>query len=93
MSKTSKSPDERKMHRRGDRSEQALTEKSTHGNRKCKAVILITVAALTVAVLIYVNLQNVRDTGSRGGSLLSDARTPESGQRSSEPDRITRVEP
>lgn len=93
MSKTSKSPDERKTHWLGDRLEQALTEKSARGIRTYKTVILITVATLAMAVLIYVNLQNVRDTGRRGGSLLSDTRTPESAQQSSEPDRITRVEP
>lgn len=93
MSKASKSPDGRKAHWLGNRPTQALTEKSPRGNLKYKAIVLITVAALTVAVLVYVNLQNVRDTGRRAGSLVSDARTPESAQRSSEPDRITRVEP
>lgn len=36
-------------------------------NPKYKVITLITVAALTMAVLIYVNLQNVRDTGLSSG--------------------------
>ncbi|GAB3003928.1 hypothetical protein GCM10023080_081980 [Streptomyces pseudoechinosporeus] len=61
-------------------------------NPKCKAIALIAVAALTMATLIYVNLQNVRDTGRQGFSLVGDAGTPEVGQRSSESDRTARVE-
>lgn len=36
-------------------------------NPKYKVIALITVAALTMAALIYVNLQNVRDTGRSSG--------------------------
>ncbi|MFI6693049.1 hypothetical protein ACIBLA_15025 [Streptomyces sp. NPDC050433] len=59
---------------------------------KHKMVVLIAVAALTMAALIYVNLQKVRDTGPRGVSSVSNTKTPEAGQRSNKLDRTDRVE-
>ncbi|MFD3308652.1 hypothetical protein [Streptomyces sp. NPDC058656] len=41
-------------------------EKGLHVNQKYKVIILVTVAVLTMAALIYVNLQNVRDTAEAG---------------------------
>ncbi|WP_327725415.1 hypothetical protein [Streptomyces europaeiscabiei] len=68
------------------------SEESSRVNTKRKAIILIALAALTMATLIYVNLQNVRGTGSRGISLVGDGRTPEAGQLSSNPNRTARME-
>ncbi|MFJ4641993.1 hypothetical protein ACIP6Q_00465 [Streptomyces bobili] len=58
---------------------------------KGKLIVLIAVAVLTMAALIHVNLQNVRDTGRRGFSSVSDGVTSEAGQRSSELNRTARV--
>ncbi|WP_133243230.1 hypothetical protein [Streptomyces scopuliridis] len=59
---------------------------------KYKGIVLISGALLAMAALIYVNLQNVRDTGRRGVSSASEGRTPEDGHRSSALNRIARVE-
>ncbi|WP_326761644.1 hypothetical protein OHB35_44360 [Streptomyces phaeochromogenes] len=59
---------------------------------KYKVVVLITVAVLAMAALIYVNLQNVRDTVPRVVSSASTSRTPVAGPWPNELDRIDRVE-
>jgi hypothetical protein len=78
MSQTSKSADDERLI--GWTGDQALAEKGLQVKRKFKVVVLIAVLVLAMAALIYVNLQNVRDTGRRGLSSVSAGSTLEAGQ-------------
>jgi hypothetical protein len=50
-------------------------EKGLRVKRKFKVAVLISVVVVAMAALIYVNLQNVRDTGRRGPSSVSEGGT------------------
>jgi hypothetical protein len=90
MTQTSKSADDEKFADLTGR--QALTEKVPRVKPKYKLAVLITVAVLTMAALIYVNLQNVRDTVPRVVSSASPSRTPVAGPWPNELDRTDRVD-
>ncbi|MHA5048900.1 hypothetical protein [Streptomyces sp. SD15] len=92
MSQTSKSADDEKLIGWVGDQRKPLAEKGLRMKPKYKVIVLIAVAVLTMAALVYVNLQNVRETGRRGVSLVSEGRTPATGQGSSELDRIAQVE-
>ncbi|MFF7865505.1 hypothetical protein ACFZCT_03445 [Streptomyces qaidamensis] len=50
-------------------------EKGLRVKRKFKVAVLIAVVVVAMTALIYVNLQNVRDTGRPGPSSVSEGGT------------------